>query len=248
MISLFLAITFGVSWIAGVLAFRIGGDRTFEAPRALPLLLLMIWSPDLAAWIVTARAGDSIETLLAPLWRSASAVVWLGALTPLAIAAAVARRHPTRLAPGRPGELLAFTAFNLAMGPTGEELGWRGVLLPELAEYGLVAAGVVVGVIWAIWHAPLWLMPSPHRAIPFPLFFATVVCFSMTMTALWVAGNGALGPIVVFHLCANVGIGWLELVDGPDAATAYRWALPFHVMLALAATAWLLSSPTMPAG
>lgn len=38
----------------------------------------------------------------------------------------------------------------------GEEFAWRGYLLPKLGtRYSPVAAAVLTGVIWGIWHAPI---------------------------------------------------------------------------------------------
>jgi membrane protease YdiL (CAAX protease family) len=51
---------------------------------------------------------------------------------------------------------------SLFLGPTvngvfgfGEELGWRGYLLPKLMPLGRLKAYTVVGVFWGLWHAPL---------------------------------------------------------------------------------------------
>lgn len=40
----------------------------------------------------------------------------------------------------------------------GEELGWRGWLLPKLMPLGPVPAIPVSGVLWGVWHAPLVLL------------------------------------------------------------------------------------------
>lgn len=237
----FVALSFGISTTFGIIAFAIGGSETFENPRALPALLVTIWSPNIAAVIVTEAWGESTGDLVAPLLDGAPILVWAGALVPLVIAAIVGVGR-SAATPFGPRLALTLLAVNVMMGPLGEELGWRGFLLPRLSDdVGLIGAGAVIGVVWALWHAPLWWLPSPHREIPFSVFFATVVCFSMTMTAIWEAGDGALGPIVVFHLGANVGVAWLELTERADAATAYRRALPFHLGAAILATLWLAS-------
>lgn len=40
----------------------------------------------------------------------------------------------------------------------GEELGWRGFLLPRLMPLGKTKAYLLVGIIWGLWHAPLITM------------------------------------------------------------------------------------------
>src|SRR3712207_5496599 len=65
----------------------------------------------------------------------------------------------------------------------GEELGWRGYLLPRLLSVGRMRALVLVGLIWTAWHMPLiFLTPLYHsagnRLIVLPLFVGTIVAAS----------------------------------------------------------------------
>ena len=51
------------------------------------------------------------------------------------------------------GSIAACTVNGLAA--FGEELGWRGLLLRELAPLGFWRASFLIGAIWGIWHAPI---------------------------------------------------------------------------------------------
>jgi membrane protease YdiL (CAAX protease family) len=54
--------------------------------------------------------------------------------------------------------------MQIITGAVGEELGWRGFLLPRLRKYyGPVTAAWVMGSLWSLWHVPAWLTPwLPH--------------------------------------------------------------------------------------
>jgi len=237
-LSSFFLLTFGFSLVLGLIAFRVGGEKTFESAAALPFLLLTIWTPTLAALAVAASEGTAKE-LLESLIKPSTMMTWAIALVPLAIAIGL-----SVITGG--GEPLPFKTWglllgmNLIMGPLGEELGWRGFLLPRLIPtHGPLVAALIVGAVWALWHLPLWALPSPQREIPFLTFFATVVCFSLVMTVATLKGRGALGPCILFHLLANVGVGWLEASGTMNAREAYQRGLPFYGLLALIAAVWL---------
>ncbi len=52
-----------------------------------------------------------------------------------------------------------FTAPIMNMIPSlGEEIGWRGFLLPTLEPAGKIKAMVISGIIWALWHTPMILL------------------------------------------------------------------------------------------
>lgn len=62
----------------------------------------------------------------------------------------------------------------------GEELGWRGYLLPKLCEkYTPFVSTMITGVIWGIWHAPMIAMGHnyglDYKFAPFGGIFAMIL-------------------------------------------------------------------------
>ncbi|MCX5752371.1 MAG: CPBP family intramembrane metalloprotease [Candidatus Krumholzibacteria bacterium] len=50
----------------------------------------------------------------------------------------------------------------------GEELGWRGYLLPKLMPLGKPRAYALLGLIWGLWHLPLVLVGFTYPGHPLP--------------------------------------------------------------------------------
>jgi membrane protease YdiL (CAAX protease family) len=86
-----------------------------------------------------------------------------------------------------------------------EEPGWRGMALPVLQRsVGAFQASIVIGVIWAVWHVPLFLMPGSSQAgTPFWLYAPAVVGISVIATWLYNAAGGRVLVPVVFHTLSN---------------------------------------------
>lgn len=90
--------------------------------------------------------------------------------------------------------LTLFTTANIFVdpGPWGEETGWRGFALPRLlTRYSPLTAAIILGVIWAVWHAPAFLTSGLTQSrYSFGWFLVAVTCISIFMTWIYVNANG----------------------------------------------------------
>ena len=68
-----------------------------------------------------------------------------------------------------------------------EEIGWRGYLQPKLEkETGYLVSVLMVGVIWSIWHLPLWLISGTvQSALPFAAYTFLAIILSFSFSALY---------------------------------------------------------------
>ena len=106
-------------------------------------------------------------------------------------------------------QVVLFT-FTLAL---GEEIGWRGYLLPMLFSVGWTRALILVGLIHAAWHMPMiFLTPLYHsagnRLIVLPLFVGTIVAASFFLGYLRIY-TGSVWPASIGHSVHNAAWGTL---------------------------------------
>jgi uncharacterized protein len=87
----------------------------------------------------------------------------------------------------------------------GEELGWRGYLLPRLlATLGPVSASVVVGTIHAVWHWPLVVLPHQYLSgVPLVAFSVFVVSDALLFTWIFQNTGGSVLLAVLLHGSSN---------------------------------------------
>lgn len=83
----------------------------------------------------------------------------------------------------------------------GEELGWRGFVLPRLqTRYSDLVASLVVGLVWGLWHLPsLWPFQPDREPADFLFFMADIVVISVIYTWLYVKSHQSLLLICLFH-------------------------------------------------
>ena len=87
----------------------------------------------------------------------------------------------------------------------GEEIGWRGYAFEPMAyrlRPGPAALGL--GVIWAIWHLPLFFIAGTDTTgQSFPLFLLTVIAISVAICWLYMRTLVTLLPVMLMHAAAD---------------------------------------------
>src|SRR5262252_4334852 len=72
------------------------------------------------------------------------------------------------------------------------------------ARWGLGRASLVLGVIWAVWHLPLfWLHGADTEGQSFPLYLLQVTALSVAIAWLWWRTGGSLTLTMLLHSAIN---------------------------------------------
>lgn len=85
-----------------------------------------------------------------------------------------------------------------------EEVGWRGLLLPELLQKkSTTIATITVSLIWALWHLPLWfIIGTSQNQANFASFTVGAIGLSMVLTVIYLKSNSIL-LCILFHAFFN---------------------------------------------
>ncbi len=94
--------------------------------------------------------------------------------------------------------ILLMTSFTV---PILEEGGWRAFAIPRLQEKtNLLVSGVVMGVIWSVWHLPSFFTKgSDHYGMPFLWFLMVIVSISVLMVWIMNHTNQSTLTAILFH-------------------------------------------------
>ena len=211
----FFLLTFALTWTAWLAPAALGapGDSGFFGLGGL-VFLLGVFAPAFVALALTAcgegRAG--VARLLARIGRwHVGAHLYLFAISYMAatkLFAALVHRIATGVWPSfgdTPVPLMLGAILVSTWVQAGEEVGWRGYALPRLATLlGLGGASVLLGVMWALWHLPLFFLHgSGSDGQSFPIYLLHVTALSVAMSWLYWKTEGSLLLVMLMHASVN---------------------------------------------
>lgn len=142
----------------------------------------------------------------------------------------------------------------LIIGPLSEEIGWRGYALGRLqARWNALTSSLIVGLVWALWHLPLFMMAgtSQHElGLPFIGFLVGMMAVSVLFT--WLHNNtaGSIWTAIFFHWLYTYSA---QVVDsGVTRSVLYNWlgSVPYIMIAIIVVLIWkpqtLLTNSSKP--
>jgi membrane protease YdiL (CAAX protease family) len=229
----FFILTYLVSWTVWITTTYVGGGPA--APQsglavinALGFLLGTV-APSLVALALTAQAKGraGVLRLLRQIVPSPTVglgwyVFAVGYFAAIKLGVALVHRIATGAWPTfgqTPWFLMAVATIISTPVQAGEEIGWRGFALPRLAgRVGLPGASIILGIIWACWHLPFFLIPgSDNYGQSFPVYALAVTAISVAMAWLYWRSNGSLLLTMLMHAAINNTAGIVTSPASPGA-------------------------------
>jgi membrane protease YdiL (CAAX protease family) len=120
----------------------------------------------------------------------------------------------------RPWTIIPFALATMLYGPLPEEPGWRGYALDFLQrKWSALASSLVLGIIWAVWHLPLFFMRNSllSEVVPLwsPQFWVSmgpgILALAVVMTWIHNHTQRSILAAILFHFMMNFTLEFLRL-------------------------------------
>ncbi|MDH3262140.1 MAG: CPBP family intramembrane metalloprotease [Acidimicrobiia bacterium] len=236
-LSWFLLLAFGLPWsfwwllilevitVPGLAGQPDGDIAVLTLVAIVPLLLAAQFGPAIAGLGVTGFTEGRVGVggLLARLYRLWFPLRWLlVALVIFPVMRVVAGvslmavgSDSSAVTMGSIGAFAVAVIGESLFSGIGEEIGFRGYLLPRLqSRWNALQASVILGVIWGVWHLPLSVFPGQSQegqAIWWMLCWQIVV--AVIFTWIYNVTGGSLLAVALLHGSANAA-SELVLLEG----------------------------------
>ncbi|MEL4456657.1 type II CAAX endopeptidase family protein [Lutimonas vermicola] len=118
----------------------------------------------------------------------------------------------------------------------GEEYGWRGFLLPKLMnKFNLLYSSIILGLIWACWHFPAYLIGSGvPLQMNFMVFLLWVLLATLFISWIYYYTRSVLTSILV-HIGANAAFNYLFILPEFTGSMNTFWLLILYMSVVVLA-------------
>jgi membrane protease YdiL (CAAX protease family) len=223
-VTSFLLITCAVSYALGI-PFNVGASSIFDSSSLAGLYVprvVTVIGPAVAATVVALAGGGviSVSRLFSSLrlqfgdfrWIASSAAVGLVSAGAAFVLAGLPATKLVEFLTTRAPLLFGHVLIQVTVIGVGEELGWRGWLLPTLsASRSFLAATALTGLAWTLWHLPLFFS-GLSIAMSFTVLVASL---AIALSWLWHRTAGGIGVIALAHGFVNAPFFFLEQLVRP---------------------------------
>lgn len=212
----FFVIAFAISWLLWLPQVLDTNDLV-HFPEFVGILgMFAPFGPFVAALWLTGRQGgrEGIRKLLKRGWSLdfdkrwlLPAVLLMPAVGLITVAVMAVVGLPIQWEFAAPWQALVPTFFViLLLNALPEEYGWRGYALgPLLDRNSALAASLILGLLWGLWHLPLhFIEGTVQSAIPVYQFLIQQMVLAILYTWLFNNTRGAVSVAILFHAVANI--------------------------------------------
>ena len=175
------------------------------------------FGPFVSAFLLTYlnEKSEGVKNLWKQFWNMNIGKKWIGIafllfpaimVSDLLIAIIVEQSIPEILYITEPWMyLIIFIRIFFVGGAFNEEFGWRGYVIDRFqVKWNAVVSSVILGVIWSVWHIPLFLtIGRIQHGQNFILYIMMVMLFSILFTWIYNNTNKNILAMVIFHTVIN---------------------------------------------
>lgn len=130
--------------------------------------------------------------------------------------------------------LLVVPWFIFEILTNGEEMGWRGYILPRLqARYSALVSSLIVGTLWGVWHLPKLLGGGRGRSLAG--YVIAHIALAVLYTWLYNNTRGSLLLVTLFHASGNTAGMFLPVSFAVSGGLVENILIVLYILAASAA-------------
>lgn len=242
-IPIFFVLAFALSWLVwgseiaeehGLLSFHIPDTFAYFALTLATLIVTAFTGGKAALWDILRRI---LRWRVGIRWYAFALLIPIAlAFVPAGIYLLVGGLVPIGINITLSAAVAYFGYFGAKLLIT-EELAWRGFALPRLlATQSALFASVLLGLLWGIWHTPLFLIAGTGQSHwPYVGFVLFTIAESILITWIYNNTGGSVLLTTVFHAASDAALAYSGVLYGDQVlfwiAVTITWVAAIVVVL-----------------